>query len=418
MKNFCRVEPFDLMQYFYRSAHDPIIHAVVRTEGRIDPVLLGTAFLQSCQTVPVIGCSFSIVGKRPRWNPRDFCEASFVQLIQPEADEKAAEERFLASTIDLAAGPQVKAGVIRKKDGDTLCVLMNHMVCDGGGFKEYCYLVCALYNSLCEGKSPDIPSPVTRSIRPVFSGFSLPERVKLSLPPWDIPSTAHQDGYALQGDAACPFICVREIGAEAFHAIQRRAGENGATVNDMLLASYAHVLCRNLERRDILLPCPVDLGKYLPAGTKRGICNLTSNYMCSLHVEKDDSFKTTLRQVSLQMNRQKESDGCLKPVRLLSALFRLLPFHTLQRVFDRAFTIPVISYTNLGILDEGRLRFHGAELTGAFLTGAIKYVPYFQIAASTFRGTMTLSCNLHGTLSDRIRVAQILEAVENEMQTP
>lgn len=415
MKNFCRVEPFDLMQYFYRRAHDPIIHAVVHTDGQIDPDLLGKAFLLSCQTVPVIGCSFSVGGKRPRWNPQKFSGEALVQMIQPGPDEKTAEKQFLTSTIDIAAGPQVKAGVIRKQDGDTLCVLINHMVCDGGGFKEYLYLVCALYNSLCEGTSPEIPPPATRSIRPAFTAFSLFERVRLSLPPWDIPSPAHEDGYALQGDHACPFICEREIGLDA---VKQRAREKGATVNDMLLAAYARVLCRNLKRRDILIPCPVDLGKYLPAGTRRGICNLTSNYMCNVHMEKDDPFETTLRQVSAQMRGQKRSDECLKPVKLLSALFKLLPFHTLRKTFGRAFTIPVISYTNLGILDENRLRLNDTEITAAFLTGAIKYVPYFQIAASTFRGTMTLTSNLHGTPEDRIRIGQILQAVENEMQMP
>ena len=416
MRDYCQVEPFDLMQYFYRSAHDPIIHAAVRTHGRIDPDLLGQAFLLSCQTVPVVGCSFSADGKRPRWNPQKFSGKAFVRLIQAESDEDTAEEQFLTSTIDIAAGPQVQAGVIRKREGDTLCVRINHMVCDGGGFKEYLYLICSLYNSLCEGRSPHIPSPVTRSIRPVFSAFSWPRRVRLSLPPWDIPSPAHQEGYALQGDPMHPFICVREIAAEEFRAVKRKGGETGATVNDMLLAAYARVLCRGLKREDIRIPCPVDLGKYLPAGAPRGICNLTSNYMCSLHIKADDPFETTLRQVSAQMKRQKESDGCLKPVRLLSALFTRLPFRTLRKTFDRAFTIPVISYTNLGILDENRLCLRGAEITGAYLTGAIKYVPYFQIAASTFRGRMTLSCNLHGTPADHIQIERVLQDMENEMQ--
>lgn len=418
MENFCRVEPFDLMQYFYRKAHDPIVHAVVHTDGRFNPDLLGKAFLLSCQTVPVVGCSFSAGGRRPRWNPQKFSGKAFVRLIQPEPDGETAEARFLTSAIDIAAGPQVKAGIIRKRDGDTLCVLVNHMVCDGGGFKEYLYLVCALYNSLCEGKSPEISSPATRSIRPVFAAFSLFERIRLSLPPWDIPSPAHQDGYALQGDRACPFICEREIAVKGLDAVKRRARENDATVNDMLLASYARVLCRNLKRGDILFPCPVDLGKYLPAGTQRGICNLTSNYMCHVHMEKDDPFETTLRQVTAQMRSQKGSDGCLKPVKLLSTSFRLFPFHILQKAFGCVFTIPVISYTNLGILDENRLRFSNAEITGAFLTGAIKYVPYFQMAASTFRGRMTLTCNLHGTSADHIQIGRILKDVENEMQMP
>lgn len=172
MKDPCRVEPFDLMQYFYRRAHDPIIHAVIRTGGRIDPDRLGEAFRLSCQTVPVIACSFSIDGKKPRWQPQAYESGAFVDLVLPEADEAAAEARSLTSTIDIAKGPQVKAGIIRKRDGDTVCVLLNHMIGDGGGFKEYLYLVCLLYNSLCtQGGAVVVPPPVSRKIGQVFSAF-------------------------------------------------------------------------------------------------------------------------------------------------------------------------------------------------------------------------------------------------------
>lgn len=416
MQDFFRVEPFDLMQYFYRRAHDPIIHAVIHTNGRISPDLLGEAFLLSCQTVPVIGCSFSVEGKRPRWKAQEYSKQAFVQLIQPETDEEVAEQRFLASTIDVAVGPQVKAGVIRKRGGDTLCVLINHMVCDGGGFKEYLYLICSLYSSLREGDSSPISSPVTRSIRQIFSSFRWLERVKLTLPPWSIPSLTHQEGFALQGNRDNPFISTWEIPAKELTTIKKRAKENGATVNDMLLAAYACVLCRSLGWEDILIPCPVDLSKYLRAGTRRGICNLTSNYMCSLHVERGDPFSAILHQAADQMSRQKKSKECLKPLRLLSALFSLLPFRTMEKMFASFFTIPVISFTNFGILDEAQLRFYGVEVTGAFFTGAIKYVPYFQVAASTFQDRMTLSCNLHGTPADRSQIERILQEIQEEMQ--
>lgn len=38
----------------------------------------------------------------------------------------------MASEIDIAHGPQLKIYIHREKTSDTLCIIMNHMICDGG----------------------------------------------------------------------------------------------------------------------------------------------------------------------------------------------------------------------------------------------------------------------------------------------
>jgi NRPS condensation-like uncharacterized protein len=120
--------------------------------------------------------------------------------------------------------------------------------------------------------------------------------------------------------------------------------------------------------------------------------------------------------VSAEMYMQKESISCLKPVMLIAALFNILSFARLRSIFDKTFTIPVVSYTNLGLLDSELLRFGNTEIKDAFLTAAVKYVPYFQITMSSYKEICTLSCNMYGTDKDRKRIKSILESFDKELK--
>ncbi|MCB2816632.1 module of peptide synthetase, partial [Listeria monocytogenes] len=48
-------------------------------------------------------------------------------------------------------------------------------------------------------------------------------------------------------------------------------------------------------------------------------------------------------------------------------------------------------------------------LTDCFICGSLKYAPFFQVAATTFRSLLTLSTNLHGTAQDHAWQKEFLE---------
>jgi len=100
---------------------------------------------------------------------------------------------------------------------------------------------------------------------------------------------------------------------------------------------------------------------------------------------------------------------------MLDLVFHALPFRTLQKIFPKIFTIPVISFSNLGIIDQYRLCFGDVKMKDAYLTAAVKKVPYFQLTASTFEDGCTLSANLYGTVQDRKKTEQVLAEVEQEL---
>ena len=414
MKKY-RAESFDQMQYLYGAVHDPLIHCVIRLSGHIDTAALQRAVSISLAAVPMIQCCFEIKATGPRWADRGFTGDDIVREVAAEGDEARQVERLLSSTIDIFREPQLKLYVLRSPSYDTLCIIINHMVCDGAGFKEYLYMLANLYTK-CAAREDDIPAPAfyPRGVGQLFSGFSFLKKLGIFFLKYDISTQRRQIPYRFAGDPHTPFFATLELDKDALSRVKADAKRRGVTLNDMVLCAYIRALHRKTGGRRIVMPCPVDLRKYLN-GRKHGICNLTSNYICDIDMDDGGPAERTLAQVAQQMKQQKESLSCLKSMISMELSFRLIPFAVMRYVFGKAFTIPVVSFTNLGVLDKAALIFGGVQAEDAYLTGAVKRTPFFQVSISTFHGRCTLSCNMFGTPGDRAEAESFLKDVKKEL---
>ncbi len=77
----------------------------------------------------------------------------------------------------------------------------------------------------------------------------------------------------------------------------------------------------------------------------------------------------------------------------------------------------MIAITNIGIIDSGSLIFGETPVEDAFMTGSIKYPPYFQLALTTFNDTITFSVNLYGSESDRESVRKLFGLLDEELRS-
>lgn len=409
-KNY-KTQAFDKMQYFYRSAHEPLIHCLIKLSGAIDEALLTKAVSASTDAIPMIRCVFD--QNSHCWQDAGFTGKDIVRVVSVSGQPDETIQSLLAQSIDIFAEPQLKILISRDTNADTLCILMNHMVCDGAGFKEYLYLLALLYGKL----KNDMPLPELvcglRSALQLFKKFGLLEKLKLIGLKHDLSAQKEQEPLVFEGGAGIPFFATLDIPAAQIASVRAFAHTHGATVNDMFLTAYARVLHAETGWSRIILPCPVDLRKYMLPGRQHGICNLTSNYICDIMVNKGDNYEATLRQISSQMAAQKAGNHCLKSQLTLELFSRLVPFRVMESVFHKTFKIPLVSYSNLGVLDDVILNF--GDVVFAYLTGAVKPVPYFQAAVSTFQGCATLSCNMYGTPGDQTKAERILRQIRDEL---
>ena len=411
--NLPHTETCDLMQYFYTTVHDPIIRALLRFSGRLDPDALKRAVDRSAFAAPQILCCFS--KEKHAWEDRGFTAEQIVHTVDAAEGEDPSEE-LLFSTIAFFEEPHLKIYLVRGRKGDSLCVIISHLVADGVGLKQYLGLLAGLYSAFEAGREPATPLPGDRSVRQLSKSFRFGEKLRIFSSRMDFEKQEPSMYLPFEKGEGEPFCVLRRIEPERFSQLHAYAKRRGATLNDLLLAAYfrAHHALTGCPR--LVLPCPVDARKYLPENSNCGVCNLTSSFMVRLSVRDEDPFDETLRAVSEQMSAQKNSTACLKGPLLLDDLFRVLPYSATRRMFFKTFYIPIISYTNIGVLKPELLRFGRSETTDAYLTTAVKKAPFFQVSVSSFAGRCTLSSNMEGTPQNRQTVEQFYDRMLAELE--
>lgn len=408
-----KAQPFDCMQYFYGAVQEPRIRCQIRLHGHMSEAALRKAVNLSLEAVPLIGCVFD--EELHCWKKCGFTDRDIVQLIEGAKEDDGTVLQYLLKSIDHTREPQLKIFLVREEKWDTLCIIINHMVCDGASFKEYLYLLCDLY-SKCEmdpnyDKKPEAAGE--RSLNQLLRNLSLREKLDILSSKSNSQKPDPAMIMPIKGDPTNPIIVMTHIEKERFDAIRSFAKARNASVNDVLLTAYVRALQQATGCRRITVPCPVDLRKYKSVGQRCGFCNLTSNYWCNVEIRSGEGFEETFQKVSDQMLAQKASNECLKAPMLFHVMCRLLPFETVRKLFYKVSSVPVTSYTNLGILDDDKLRFGSHVPYDAFISTAVKKAPYFQLSISTYRGCCTLTSSMYGTENDRKFIGGFLEQITN-----
>lgn len=410
-----KAQAFDCMQYFYGAVQEPRIRCYIKFQSRINESTLNRAVNLSLGAIPILGCIFD--KKHHCWKDCAFTADDIIRVIEVSKGDESTALKLLLTNIDISREPQLKILIIREEKHDTLCIIINHMVSDGAGFKEYLYLLCDLY-SKCDKYSDynTKPKPLgRRNLNQLLQNFSCKEKLKIlfSKSSHNIPDSAMI--MPIKGDSTNPLIVITRLEKDQFCTIRNFAKEMGASINDILLTAYIRVLHRVTRCGEITVPCPVDLRKYKSKNQQCGICNLTSNYFCSVEIPIDETFEETLQKVSVQMRIQKESDTCLKGPMLFHIIFHTLAIQTVQKIFYKTSPVPVTSYTNLGIIDDAKFNFGNTTIDDAFISTAVKKAPYFQLSVSTYQGLCTLTSSFYGTENDRNIINDFLTQIKNEL---
>ena len=81
----------------------------------------------------------------------------------------------------------------------------------------------------------------------------------------------------------------------------------------------------------------------------------------------------------------------------------------------RIFVNPSLALTNIGIIDKNRLVFDNVNIEDAFITGSIKYYPYFQLALTSFNDSITFTISIYGKERDRQQILNFFSLLDYEL---
>lgn len=301
-------EPSDVKHYISgeKMKNDHHLHTVLTFDNHLNIDVLKRAVMQSTQKLPLLLCHFKETKKGAFWQESVFSAEYLVFLVETQAPETEVD-RALVTKLSTENGPQICFTVVRTESTDQLVIIMNHMLADGAGFKEYLYLLSELYSNLLE--NPDYAAKLSlgsRSLKQVFDQLSRKE-IKSIFTEKTKQKAVHNPTLPLKGDPKNPKVIWTKLPKENFSQILHYAKEHDATVNDVLFATMVRTVLQTTGQHEISIDCPVDLRKYLPSKTSSGITNLTANITCQISTDDDlTSFESTLQAVKKSLDPQKK----------------------------------------------------------------------------------------------------------------
>jgi len=367
-------------------------HVRVLFRGRVDEERLARAVHLAIEAEPILGYRFAVDGRRPCWHHTGEKEwAAPFEVFETPDDQCLLD--FLADPALPDRPPQVRAGLFRSQN-DLLCIKLNHVVMDGGGLFRYLALLSSLYRRLGEepGYRPPNRVPRRHGPRQVLRHAGLLPAVRaltcLRLPPPALPIPG------VSSDRSRQAFVLRQVGAKHLAALLSYAREQGATVNDVLLAAFCRALfatCEAPPGRPFRVEVPVSLRRDLPEESTGDLSNLTGLYAITIDRRPDEPFEETLARVRAGMEREKANRTELGEMLFVEML--LLPGPSfVERLMGRtgyAFSHPSIS--NLGSIDPRVVDFGPHPVEDVQVFGPILFPPNIGVCVSTFGQRMSLT---------------------------
>ncbi len=420
MSKIIRAEMWDKMQYLFRNYYDRMVHCVQYYDNLLDINVLKRVLVFTTEKVPVLHSSFRDNAVEPYWSVEDYT-VNDILTVRESTDLEADINAFISQCIPVDSNVQYKMAVFNKDGRSTLCMIVNHMCMDGGDFKYFMKKLAENYNKLLEGdRDLDIKTG-SRSYDAVYSKLT-EEEEKIARGLYKNISQIKDEHYfplTPSSPVDKTRIIRRKVGKELFASF-RKIGKNlGVTVNDMMLAFYVRALYEIGMFRDderLTIPCMVDLRRHIvDGGAGTGLTNHTGFMQCSTE-RKGETINDTLIEVLRSVRKSKDDPYMgLYSLPLLKLAYAIFPFVISETAIKIGYLNPLIGMSNIGVMDDRALRMGDAEIVDGFMTGAVKYKPYMQLALTSLLGDITMTIAIRGNAEDEKTVNRFFDMIIKNM---
>ena len=411
---------WDRMQYIFRAYYDRMMHACFYYDGTLDALALKEAFTILVTKIPILRSRYIANPAIPYWKVTEHVNAdNFFTFVEVEDSDEAADN-FLCTSIPVKSDYQLRALLVRCGGKDTLCIIINHMCFDGADFKYFNKKLAECYNNIVSKNLHTVDVKAgTRSAAQVYASMNKKDRIAAK--------KLFRNASAVKARAGFPFE--PPSGKDAQTIIKHKlfvpiiklkaAGKaQDATVNDIILAAYCRALYSITERdasEPLSIACMVNLRRHIASGDTKGLTNLTSLFMCEISSRGKDIFKTVeLVKAALHAVKRDKFIGLYGPP-LIKLAFSIFPAALAEACIKLGYNNPLIGMSNIGIIEDEAHSMGGVRLRDAFMTGAIKFKPYMQLALTTFRDEITFTVAQKASPKDCNKIKRLLELIDAEL---
>lgn len=341
----------------------------------------------------------------PYWRVSDY-HIDDIVIVKQVDDIESAREEFFKIQIPLKSNVQIKIGLYYCNGNTYVLFIWNHMLFDGGGYKAFWFDFCKNYTEYdFNGVSPVAFSSGSRCYDLVYKDMdkktykaakkqlaNISPKIKRTMPFKTLDKTDKI------------IIVSRQVEAEQFQKAVDYAKSKGATVTDLLIASFINALSKITEMptdEPVSIACATDLRRHIKDLSPLGYTNHVSFSHCSIE-GTGNSFDTILQRVSNRMNEIKSDTFMgLHGLPLLNFAYKAMSYIQAENTVKLFYNNPVFSVSNVGAVDRMGFDLSGNSPISAFVAGAAKNKPCAVMTALTVNGMLSASMCLRGNTDDK-----------------
>ena len=421
MKRRLEAELWDKMHYLFRDFNDRMVHVELNYDFVPDIEALKTVIICAFEKVPVLRSKFVDNKLWTHWEIMPYKIDDVFTVSYPD-DVKAAVDEFLTQYIAPTESIQMKIALFIKDGKSTLCMIENHMCMDGGDLKYFLQEFCENYSKyVSDGISPVNFRTGSRSYDDVYSGFSKTE-AGVARRLFKNINARDDHRFPLTKDSIQDrsFIARKQFSAETLDKLKAKGKELGATINELLLASYfysVYELAGYPESDTVMISNAIDLRRHMESVDNKGFTNHTSWMQCAIPERGKDIFETVKYVIASSNKFKKDKFMGLYGLPLLNFGYNFLPHGVSEEIIKIGYSNPLMAMSNIGILNGQHFELCGNEPANAFMSGAVKYKPFVLLTATTYKKVITLSMCVRGNDEDRQIVNKFFELMEKNINT-
>ena len=421
MKRRLEAELWDKMHYLFRDFNDRMVHVELNYDFVPDIEALKTVIICAFEKVPVLRSKFVDNKLWTHWEIMPYKIDDVFTVSYPD-DVKTAVDEFLTQYIAPTESIQMKIALFIKDGKSTLCMIENHMCMDGGDLKYFLQEFCENYSKyVSDGISPVNFRTGSRSYDDVYSGFSKTE-AGVARRLFKNINARDDHRFPLTKDSIqdSSFIARKQFSAETLDKLKAKGKELGATINELLLASYfysVYELAGYPESDTVMISNAIDLRRHMESVDNKGFTNHTSWMQCAIPERGKDIFETVKYVIASSNKFKKDKFMGLYGLPLLNFGYNFLPHGVSEEIIKIGYSNPLMAMSNIGILNGQHFELCGNEPANAFMSGAVKYKPFVLLTATTYKKVITLSMCVRGNDEDRQIVSKFFELMEKNINT-
>ena len=422
MPKILKAEIWDKMQYLFRDFYDRMVHCVQFYDAPIDVDAMKNVLLWTTEKTPILHSAFRVNVFEPYWTVEDYTIDDIVTVNLECEDLDKATDEFVCRSIPVDNNVQYQFGIFSDGKRWAIAMIVNHMCMDGGDFKYFMRKLAENYNKQISGERGFSIKTGSRALDEVYSNLTEEEK--------EVAKGLYKNISAVKDEHYFPLtpaskddrtmICKRKVDEALFDNFKAIGKKLDVTVNDLMLAFYIRALYdigMFDEHERLSIPCMVDLRRHIEAGgAGTGLTNHTGFMVVSVD-EKGETINDTLIGVLRSVRKSKEDKYMgLYSLPLLKLAYAVFPYAISETAIKIGYMNPLIGMSNIGLLSDTLLKLGDANLVDGFMTGAVKYKPYMQLALTTVKGVMTMTIAIRGNDEDKKTVERFFDMIVANMQ--